>query len=141
MERIRWSKRATEAANGDVCSALSVLCICRSASSSFKERRTRRRGAAFDFQDYRSSVSRPSPSADTLAASNMWRIASMTRSTISQGSLSEFPVVKRRNLPRAQADPFRLPSFNIADACSVFRIAARTLPSDNLKVYSERRSF
>jgi len=33
-------------------------------------------------------------------------------------------VVRRRN---PLAKPFRLPSFNIADACSVFRIAARTL--------------
>lgn len=46
-------------------------------------------------------------------------------SAISQGSLSEFRV--RREETRAQAESFHLPSFNIADACSVFRIARRTL--------------
>lgn len=73
--------------------ALSILCICRSASSRFKEQHKPTRAV-------QPSTSR-TIEVELLAplAGHMWRIASMTRSTISQGSLSEFPVrpAPRRN--------------------------------------------
>lgn len=83
--------------------------------------------------------------ADTLTAGHMWRIASVTRSTIFPSEprltfgIPRTPSVEKTRNPRARAqtESFHLPSFNIAD---VQRVSNREL-SNNLKVYSERRSF
>lgn len=81
---------------------------------------------------------------DTLAAGHMWRIASMTRSARS-------PKAHFQNSPYARAPrgggirAHRPNRFIRRHSISLTRAACfesrRELSSDNLKVYSERRSF